>query len=391
MSIPQIAATKDAEWKDPITNKTTFVSINAGTTENPDYQWKRKAEFTVVREFSVNDESRIINAEYLAAVAAGKIKTGSLDQMIDNYTATYWLLEDPDEAVDVVYGGPWAQRRDNWFKLEEFGIEIDGDIVKPENPDVPDIPDPEEPKNPIKQPINVGSYGIKIYENDIIFPDDSYYQVQDYAIPHNVLFEGVPESNLTLADGVYKIINLTTGDKTRNVVLPAEETDDPYVDDDGYVEIGSFGFSVNGLKVKFSQTDYYQIQDTTDFSSLWEGNGPYNLTLTEGTYKIIKLTDPVQTIEGLMLPYNDDGGTVVNPPNNGTVTLGTVGIKITENEIVFTKNDYYQIQDAKTFVTVFEGEGNTAITLPDGVYQFINLTLGQKAREIQIPPVDINS
>ena len=294
----------------------------------------------------------------------------------------FYVLEDPDTETDLQYGGAWSQRRDNWFKLEQFGIEIVNDVVVPVTPDPIDPVTP--PTNPVIGPVNVGDHGVRIDGNTIIFPDSDYYQVQDYSIPQNTLFEGVPTEDLVLPDGVYIVINLTDNLRTPNVVLPAEPTI-PVIEEGNFIEIGSFGFSVDGLKVRFAETDYYQIQETVNFSPIWEGNGPYEATLSEGTYKVTKLTAPTQSIDGLMLPYNGNSGSVVNNVDPATVTIGTLGLSVTGNDISFTTTQYYQIKDLSTGVDIFQGNGPHTQTLPNGTYQFDNLDTGERARDIQIP------
>ena len=118
-------------------------------------------------------------------------------------------------------------------------------------------------------------------------------------------------------------------------------------------------FDVSGNTITFNFPDWYQVQNSTSFESLCEGNAP--CTVPNGTYFVIN--------HSLMERFS--------------VTIDTDTAEAERNEVISLPDDgWYQVQNAVTFESICEGV--TTCTLEPGRYIVINHSTGER-RETTIP------
>ncbi len=106
----------------------------------------------------------------------------------------------------------------------------------------------------------------------IMLGGDGYWQVQTID-PYVSVCEGSGLEACAVDDGVYNVINHTTGERFENVMVPALS-----------------GWSLAGNRISWSGSDYWQVQTIDPYVSVCEGNDLTGCTVDAGTYNIINLT-----------------------------------------------------------------------------------------------------
>jgi len=122
---------------------------------------------------------------------------------------------------------------------------------------------------------------------------------------------------------------------------------------------------VVGNQIVFGNDDWYQVQRADNFETQCEGR--LSCTVSEGTYNVINLT----TGERISDVFVQTGSIEVDQGGNENVPF-----RIEANRIVFSNDDWYQVQDASTFTAVCEGRDGC--DLASGQYNVINLSTGQR-------------
>jgi|GEM_PF-1557210 hypothetical protein len=205
----------------------------------------------------------------------------------------------------------------------------------------------------------VVAYGSKVAAepslagSTISWPDDGWYQVQD-----SETFESICEggSSCDVESGVFIVINHTTGQRwwmESEVVGMGGSSAEPMV-------VGS--------TISWSSDGWYQVQRSDSFESLCEGGT--NCEVDAGEYIVINHTSG-QRWESIMVgAVGDDVAPVVDGET-----------------ILFANNDWYQVQDAESYVALCEGRNSCDVG--PGNYVVINLTTGLRINDFVVPEVEV--
>lgn len=187
-----------------------------------------------------------------------------------------------------------------------------------------------------------------------------WYQIQS-ATDYSTICEGV--ASCEVPNGTYNVINLTTQVRYENISVNGDAGE-------GDVDESSAVY-VDGFVIRWPDDGWYQVQSTTDFSTLCEG--VRSCTVPAGSYVVINHSSNTR-FEPIVVPGN------VTAPNNGSGdgSDSEVDFNYTRNAdvISWTGTDWFQIQTTDDYRTVCEG-GNSC-TLSTGVYNVINHSINQR-------------
>ena len=106
----------------------------------------------------------------------------------------------------------------------------------------------------------------------IMLGGDDYWQVQTID-PYVSVCEGSALEACVLDDGVYNVINHSTGERFENVRVPAVA-----------------GWTLDGNRISWSGSDYWQVQTIDPYVSVCEGNDLTGCAVNAGAYNIINLS-----------------------------------------------------------------------------------------------------
>lgn len=123
----------------------------------------------------------------------------------------------------------------------------------------------------------------------IMLGGEDYWQVQTID-PYVSVCEGSALEACAVDDGVYNVINHTTGERFENVRVPAVA-----------------GWTLNGNRISWSGSDYWQVQTIDPYISVCEGNDLTGCTVDAGTYNIINLSTGERT-ENVAVGGGENGG-----------------------------------------------------------------------------------
>lgn len=189
----------------------------------------------------------------------------------------------------------------------------------------------------------------RVEGNTIYLPEDGWYQVQD-----SDNFQSICNGTLTcdVESGNYIVINHTTGERFESVEVLGEPSP---VD----------GVTVNGNQISWPDNGWYQVQDFTTYETVCEGGS--ECTVPDGNYIVINHTTG-KRVEPVLVP------------SNGNPALDV--ISVVGNRISWPDDGWYQVQDARTFESLCNGE--SSCTVPAGEYIVINHTTGRRYDGIEV-------
>ena len=203
--------------------------------------------------------------------------------------------------------------------------------------------------------------------NTISVDDDGWYQIQS-ATDYSTICEGV--ASCVVPNGRYNVINLTTQTRFDGISVSgdAEGEGTGGSDNDSTV-------SVDGFVISWPDDGWYQVQSSTDFSTVCEGGR--SCTAPAGSYVVINHSSSMR-FEPIVVPHNDTTLPI------GNETESEAGFNYTFNGAVisWTGNDWFQIQTTDDYRTVCEG-GNSC-SLSAGVYNVINHSINQRIDNLTV-------
>ncbi len=123
--------------------------------------------------------------------------------------------------------------------------------------------------------------------------------------------------------------------------------------------------TVNGLTISWPDDGYYQVQRSSDFSSICEGTS--ECTVSAGEYIVINHTTG-QRFEQILV--------------TGSVDTDPTDFQIDGNRFIFPEGDWFQVQTADTFESVCNGD--LECTVDSGRYVVINHSTQQRFDNIVI-------
>ena len=403
LNYPHIAASFGAEFIDEDRQIVTHKSINVGTSTNPEYHWKRNPEFSVVRNLTATDEARLIEAQLKAEDAKKLVKSGLFCDMVNDYEALLYTVEEPDPAINALLGGGYYQLPEshNWVRIGIYNDTVtDQQIIDAATSLGCGIagtgiltgitPSNTGSEGSMGGPITIGESEVIIEDNTITFTNDAFYQVQaEDGI--ELFFEGSGPDSITVPDGSYIIINHTTDERLEGILIPLGSSSvNPGgsigIGIDGGTEVGSFGVIVTDNVVTVPDGDYYQILNGNTFDQVESGNGPFSIALPNGIYSIINL-DTDQRVDNVTIDVEGNRGSVDNPINNaGPAKIGNLEVFLDDDNLSLNTEDYYQIQNVDPQGTYWEGNGPANINgIPPNVYNIINISTGERVNNVDIP------
>ncbi len=151
-----------------------------------------------------------------------------------------------------------------------------------------------------------------VTEQQISWPDDGWYQVQD-ASTYRSVCEGGGSCNVE--PGTYIVINHTTGERFEDV--PVDETNTPPV---GVP-------TVEDDTISWPDDGWYQVQNASTYASLCEGG--LSCVVPDGTYNVINLTTGVR-FQGLIVDKNSGDGPDGVPSSPANASISTYSKTIAE-------------------------------------------------------------
>ncbi len=226
----------------------------------------------------------------------------------------------------------------------------------------------------VVQPRNTTSSGganSLVQGNTIRFPNNDYYQVQSADGTRNIC-EG--ERECDVADGTYLVINHTTGERIRGVVVgngsgSNTSSGGSNTGSSSNSSSGMGGFTVSGNTIRFSNDDYYQVQTAGGTRTICEGERTCDVE--DGTYIIINHTSGERYTDVVV-----NNGINAGKPEFEDITVSGNTILLSNS------NFYYQVQSAGGTRTICEGEQSCEV--PDGTYLVINHTTGERFGNIVV-------
>jgi len=206
--------------------------------------------------------------------------------------------------------------------------------------------------------------------NEISWPDDGWYQVQD-STDYTSICEG--GRSCTVEPGVYTVINHSTGERFRSIRVVASETPDtPDTPDTGDSPI-----TVSGDVISWPNDGWYQVQDATTYFSICEGGR--SCETGPGTYKVINLS----TNTRYDVTVGADEPIVVDPEVPEPEVEPTVDtITVDGSTISWPDDGWYQVQDESTREEMCQG-GRSCV-VDDGTYTVINLSTNTRFNGIVV-------
>lgn len=139
---------------------------------------------------------------------------------------------------------------------------------------------------------------------------------------------------------------------------------------------------VDGSTIRWSGSDWYQVQSAVNFTTLCEGGN--SCQVPAGNYNVINLSSG-ERFENISVGDSPASGNNGNT-NNNSGSSGTVSYAngITENAgtISWTQSGWHQVQSLVDFSTICEG-GNSC-EAPAGTYVVINHSSGTRTENIVV-------
>ena len=191
--------------------------------------------------------------------------------------------------------------------------------------------------------------------NEISWPDDGWYQVQNASTYVSVCEGG---RSCTVDAGTYVVINHSTGARFSNVVVGASESP----------------LTVTGSVISWPDDGWYQVQDANTFNTICEG--VRSCEVDDGTYIVINHSTGMRYDSVVVA---NDGETT--PPTEPPTTTPTQ-VSVDGSRISWPDDGWYQVQNADTFNEVCQG--GLFCDVEDGTYNVINLTTGTRFDGIQV-------
>jgi beta-glucanase (GH16 family) len=194
--------------------------------------------------------------------------------------------------------------------------------------------------------------------NEISWPDDGWYQVQNTTDYSSVCEGG---RSCTVDPGIYVVINHSTGERFRSILVGGGD--------------GS-PVTVEGGVIRWPDDGWYQVQNAITYVSVCEGGrscqpGP-------GTYKVINHSTNTR-YDGIVV----SDGTVVGPEPEPAPDAVTVDGSI----ITWPDDGWYQVQEAITHTEICQG--GSSCTVADGTYTVINLSTNTRYNGIIVGEIPV--
>ena len=221
-------------------------------------------------------------------------------------------------------------------------------------------------------------YAPTVQDGSIEMYGAGWYQVQD-ATTYATICEGL--SVCETGPGTYIVINLTTGERFENIVVPALVGDtgsdvgsdvgsdtgsdtDADADADSDDDSSEAGVVVDGNILSWPNDGWYQVQSATDFSTVCEGG--QSCEVSAGTYIVINHSNG-ERYENIQV-----GDSVA-----GETSTGEAGaITINGLTVSWPADGWYQLQLASDYSTVCQG--GLSCDVDPGFYILINHTTGER-------------
>ena len=207
----------------------------------------------------------------------------------------------------------------------------------------------------------------QVVGNEIVVPAGDWYQVQNAET-----FESVCEGVLRcrVSNGSFIVINHSTGERFDGVVVDDNETtaNPPPVSN----------LQVNGNQISWPDDGWYQVQRTSDYSTVCEGGR--SCEVDAGEYVVINHST-MQRFENIVVSGNEsDSG--ISDDSNSSSTESTGNVTVQGNVISWGDDGWYQVQDANSFASVCEG--GSSCSVPAGTYIVINHTNGVRVENVTV-------
>ncbi len=197
--------------------------------------------------------------------------------------------------------------------------------------------------------------------NEISWPDDGWYQVQN-ADTFNSVCEG--GSSCDVDAGVYNVINHTTGERFDGIRVGESSSD----------------VTVNNGVISWPDDGWYQVQNALTFESVCEGG--LSCATGEGVFHVINHTTGTR-FNSIVVGGTTGGGGTDPDPDPIVDSVMVVGSRIS-----WPDDGWYQVQDANTFAEICQG--GTFCDVVDGVYNVINLTTAERFDGLVVGAVAFN-
>jgi len=187
--------------------------------------------------------------------------------------------------------------------------------------------------------------------NEISWPNDGWYQVQDKSDYSSVCEGG---RSCTVDNGTYVVINHSTGERFEDITVGSSES--PIV--------------VSGDVISWPDDGWYQVQDAATFATICEGGS--SCETGEGVFNVINLTTGER-----FTSVRVTGSTVVVEPEPEPPVTTPTSLTVDGNRISWPNDGWYQVQSALTLASVCEGGSYCDVDV--GPYVVINHTAGTRA------------
>ena len=217
---------------------------------------------------------------------------------------------------------------------------------------------------------------LSIDGNRISWPNDGWYQVLDSTTFVAICNGG---DSCTVEPGVYLVINHGNGERFENVrvgnVAEASSNNSNASDANTLTASDNPDFRLEGNTIQFIGSGWHQVQTANGASTLCAGES--TCTVSPGRYIIINHSDD-RRYENVQIPASLGDGV----SDNGGSSVTASPVTVTGNRISWPPGDYYQVQDASTFVTICEDR--PFCDVPPGRYNVINLTSETRFEDIVV-------
>jgi hypothetical protein len=197
---------------------------------------------------------------------------------------------------------------------------------------------------------------VTVSDSTLAWPNDGWYQVQTADTYVSVCEGG---QSCDVADGVYNVINLTTGTRYNGISVLTST-------------VASEGYAVIGNVISLTDEGWIEIQRQSDNASFCQG--PNACTVPAGIYTAINHTNGARYSNIEVLESGDEPVVIIDE--------ATIHFSIDGSPHAWEEEGFYQVQRSDSFLTVCEG--GSSCSVPPGSYIVVNLTTGARYEDIVV-------
>jgi len=212
-----------------------------------------------------------------------------------------------------------------------------------------------------------------VYGNELRWPNDGWYQVQDATNFQNVCEGGL---SCELPAGSYNVINHSTGARWNDIAVPSSVSPPDLGPGPGPGPVsnplrGSDPI-VNVDTILWASDGWYQVQETEGYTTVCEGGN--SCVVSPGEYVVINHDNGTRWTLNVQSGYSPTPGPTPEPDIGSPVVDG--------NTISWAEDGWYQVQTSGNNQTICNGGRSCIVEM--GSYVVINHSTGQRWNDVMV-------